>query len=127
MAKTIDPSKLGRAIAEQLSLYHEGVLERVNAAGAKAIKKMVKLTKASAPKESGDFSKNITFQELPSPTGDKKFVWGVKAPKHRITHLLVKGHPTVNGGWVPGDPFLENAMETVLPEYAEDVEEAVKQ
>lgn len=125
--KTISPSDLGAAIAEQLRLYREEVIEDVNAAGEKAIKKLVRLTKATAPKASGNFSKSITYtaQKLPG-AGDKKFTWGAKSPHSRVTHLLVNGHETVNGGRVPGDPFLENALETVLPEYERDIEEAIQ-
>ena len=125
--KSIDPSELGAAIAELLTLYHEEVIEDVNAAGEKAVKKLVELTKSTAPKDSGDFAKSITYTAKEKRgTGDKEFTWGAKAPHHRITHLLVNGHETVNGGRVPGDPFLENALETVLPEYESDIEEAIK-
>ena len=124
---TIKASDLGAAIREQLALYQEDVVEQINAAGEKAAKKLVKLTKSAAPKRSGDFAKAITYTtEANAATGDKEFTWGAKAPKHRLTHLLVKGHPTVNGDRVPGDPFLESAMEIVLPEYEKDVEEAIK-
>lgn len=126
MAKTIKPDMLGKAIAEELELYHESVIERVNAAGAKAIKKLLKLTKATVPQKTGDLQKHLTTSEITKVGGDKEFVWGAKAPKYRILHLVVHGHAKENGGRVPGDPFLENALDTVLPEYEEDVEEALK-
>ena len=128
MAKTtIAASDLGEAIAEQLTLYREEKIEEVNAAGEKAIKKLVKLTKATAPTRTGAYKKSITYTEKENATtGDKEFTWGAKAPHHRLTHLLVKGHPTVNGDRVAGDPFLENALDTVLPEYEREVEEALK-
>jgi len=124
---TIKASDLGSAIAEQLGLYRTEVIEEVNAAGERAVKKLVKLTKKTVPKDSGDFSKSITYTEEEKPvTGDKEFTWGAKAPHHRLTHLLVNGHATVNGGRVEGDPFLEDALAIVLPEYEEEVEEALK-
>jgi hypothetical protein len=126
VSKTLKPADLGKAISDELTLYHKDVLEKVNAAGEKAIKALVKKTKATAPKKSGDFRKAITSKELPSTAGDKTFVCGAKAPHHRLTHLLVKGHAKPNGGRVPGDPFLENALDQVLPEYEKDVEEALK-
>ena len=127
MAKSIKPTDLGKAIAEQLTLYHEDVIEAVNAASEKAVKALVKKTKQTAPKRSGDFRKAITsVSKENTATGDKEFTWGAKAPHHRLTHLLVKGHQKPNGGRVPGDPFLENALAEIMPEYEKDVEEAIK-
>lgn len=128
MAKaTIKAPDLGAAIAEQLTLYHADVVEQVNAAGERAAKKLVKLTKPSAPKRTGDYAKSLTYTAKENAaTGDKEFTWGAKAPHHRLTHLLVNGHPTANGGRVDGDPFLENAMGVVMPEYEKEVEEALK-
>lgn len=127
MAKSIKPSDLGAAIAEQLKLYSEEKVEEVNAAGLKAIKKLVKLTKASAPVRKGRYYQSLTYTEKANPvTGDKEYTWGAKAPHHRLTHLLVHGHAKRNGGRVDGDPFLENALDIVLPEYEKEVEEALK-
>lgn len=126
MATSIKPEALGKAITEQLTLYHEDIIEKVNAAGEKAVKELVNQTKKTAPKRSGNFRKAITSVEKENPaTGDKEFTWGAKAPHHRLTHLLVNGHAKQNGGRVPGDPFLENALAQVMPEYEKDVEEAI--
>lgn len=126
MPKTIDPSDLGAAIAGQLGLLREEIVEAVNSAGEKAAKKLVNLTKKTAPKRTGNYSKAITYTvEVNASTGDKAFTWGAKGSQGRLTHLLVNGHPTVDGNRVPGDPFLQNAMDEVLPEYEKDVEEAL--
>lgn len=126
MAKTIKPEELGAAIQKELTLYNEGVAERVNAAGKAAAEKLKKLTKATAPVASGDFRKHIAVKEVDAGHGTKRYIWHVKAPDHRLTHLLVHGHATKNGGRVPGDPFLKKALETVLPEYEQAVKEAVQ-
>lgn len=128
MAKAIKPTDLGASIADELTTYREGVVERVNDAGADAIKKLVRRTKATAPKRSGSFKKNIASKTFTAHTGTgmKAHVWYVKPPDHRITHLLVHGHAKLDGGRVPGDPFLQNALDAVLPEYEKAVKEAVK-
>ena len=125
MAKTVSIDQLGTAIAAELEGYSQGVKDRVDQAGEKAVKKMVKLTKASAPVDTGGFKKNITWTAKDTGLGVKKYFWHVKAPDHRLTHLLVHGHATVDGGRVPGNAFLHNALDTVLPEYLEDIEEAM--
>lgn len=126
MSKKIKLENLGAAIADELTLYHKGVIERVNECGREAIKKLVKQTKAKAPKgERGSYKKNIASQENDAGHGMKSFTWYVKAPDHRLTHLLVHGHATKNGGRTKSDPFLTNALDQVLPEYEKDIEEAV--
>lgn len=127
MSKTLKPTDLSDAIRQELTMYHEGVTERVNAAGRTAIAKLKKLTKASAPVASGSFKKNIATKEQTNPTtGMQSHIWYVKPPDHRLTHLLVHGHATRTGGRTKSDPFLKNALDTVLPEYEEQVKEALK-
>lgn len=126
MAKTVKPADLGDAIQKELTTYSEGVAERVNAASKSAAEKLKKLTKATAPVASGSFRKNIAVKEVDAGHGTKKYIWHVKAPDHRLTHLLVHGHATKNGGRTKSDPFLKNTLETVLPEYEQAVKEAVQ-
>ena len=122
--------ELGGAIAEQLTLYGNGVQERVNKAGRKAIKELERKTKDTAPYNAKAYHKHyvdqIATKTEKSRTGDETHIWHVKPPGHRLTHLLVRGHETRDGGRTRGDPFLQNAIEDVLPDYEKDVEEAVK-
>ena len=124
--RTIAITDLSDAIAEQLELYHDEVVEKVNAAGEAAVKDLVKKTKATAPKRTGTFKKNIAWKAVDDGHGGKRYVWHVKAPDHRITHLVVHGHATMNGGRAKGNAFLSDALSTVLPEYERAVEEAIR-
>ena len=127
MSKTIKPVDLSDAIQKELTMYHKNVIERVNAAGKEAIEKLKKLSKAKAPVASGSFKKNIATKEVTNPaTGMKSFIWYVRPPDHRLTHLLVHGHATRNGGRTKANPFLKNAVDAVLPEYEQSVKEAVQ-
>lgn len=126
MSKTIKPTDLGAAISAELTLYHEDVVEKVNSAGASAIAQLVKKTKEKAPVETGDFRKSLTSKEVPAAHGMKNYILYAKAPHHRVFHLLVHGHAKKGGGRVSGNPFLQNAIDEVLPEYEQQVEEALK-
>lgn len=126
MTNTVTLTQLGDAIAEELQIYHQDVTERVNAAGEKAIKEMVKKTKASTPKRTGKLQKAITYKAIDAGNGAKTYVLHAKAPSHRIFHLAVHGHATKTGGRARGNPFLANAVAAVLPVYEEDIEEAVR-
>lgn len=121
------PEDLADALGEVLGLYHEDVTAAINDLSEEAAKQLVKRTRATAPKGTrGSFKKNIASRKLAtSPNGDT-FVWYVKPPDHRLTHLLVKGHATRDGGRTRKDPFLQNALDEVLPEYTRQVEEALK-
>lgn len=127
MSKTIKPVDLSDAIQQELTSYHKDVITRISSAGDEAISKLKKLTKSNAPVASGSFKKNIATKEVTNPaTGMKSFIWYVRPPDHRLTHLLVHGHATRNGDRTKADPFLENALNTVLPEYEQSVKEAVQ-
>ena len=126
MSKTISPEQLGDAIQEELTLYSKDVTEKINEVGRKAIKKLVELTKASAPVGArGKYSSSITSSEEKKDNGSKAFIWHVKGKEGRLTHLLVHGHATKNGGRTKANPFLHDAVNTVLPEYEKEVEEAI--
>ncbi len=127
MAKTIKPENLGEAISQELTLYHTGIVEMLDAAGANAVKKLVKLTRATAPEGARkQFRRSIASKVLKKGKNGSTYVWYVKPPDHRLTHLLVHGHATRNGGRTKGNPFLQNALDVVLPEYEKAVKEAVK-
>lgn len=126
MSKAIKPANLADVIQQELTLYTEGVTERVNEAGKASAEKLRKMTKASAPVVTGSFRKNIAVKEVDAGHGMKKYIWHVKAPDYRLTHLLVHGHATKTGGRTKADPFLHKALDVVLPEYEQAVKEACK-
>lgn len=126
MSRRINPASLGGVLEKELSTYRKEVLDRVDDVGRESMKKLVKMTKASAPVGyRGQFRRSITSREKPGPRGTK-FEWGVNKPDYRLTHLLVHGHALPNGGRTRGDPFLKNALDVVLPEYEEGVKEAIE-
>lgn len=127
MAKTIKPTDLAAAIQQELTVYHQDVTEAVNNLSAKAAQDLVKKTRTTAPVGArGSFRKNITSGVSKKGRNGDTYAWFVKAPDARLTHLLVHGHATRDGGRTKGDPFLSNALAKVLPDYEKAVEEAVK-
>ena len=127
MAKSIEAKDLGGAIGRVLETYGEDVLEKVNQLSEYAVKELVNTTKSTAPVLSGDFKKSIASKRLKHGSRGDTYVWYVKAPNHRITHLIVHGHALRNGGRAKGNTFLQNALDTVLPKYEAAVEEALKE
>lgn len=128
MAKTTKPGDIGAIIEQELTIYTREVQEKVDEAGRKAIKRLVRLTQETAPigdRMGGNFATSIASKEIKGNRGNS-FIWYVKAPNHRLTHLLVHGHATKDGGRTQANPFLKKALSIVLPEYEEAVKEAVK-
>ena len=138
MSKNIKAGELGSAIERELSIYGQEIQDGIVNATAEAMEKLVKKTKATAPKDKrGSFRKNITadYQGL-NRRGNRskgqfrgrtfRATWYVKAPDHRLTHLIVHGHATKDGGRTKANPFLQNALDEVLPEYEKAVEEVLK-
>lgn len=130
MAKKVDLSGLGAAIGQELTLYRKEVQDKINKAGRKAIKEVERKTKDTAPFNARAYHKHYTdmiaTKSEQQRTGDETHTWYVKEPGHRLTHLLVHGHETKDGGRTKGDPFLQDALDAVLPEYEQAIEEAVK-
>ena len=124
--QTVSFDQLGAALERELTLYAEKINENVYAAGATAVKDLVKKTKATAPEQTGSFRKNIASKELEKTYRKFRFAWYVKAPDYRLTHLLVHGHANVDGGRTPGNSFLKDALGEVLPDYERKVEEAIR-
>lgn len=126
MSKSIKPNQLAAALEEELGMYSETLTEKINIAGQKACEKLVELTRATAPHgHRGAFAKSIAMQEDKAEHGGKVYIWHVKKPNYRLTHLLVHGHVTKGGGRARSNPFLHNALDQVLPEYEQAIEEAI--
>lgn len=128
MANTIKPEDLGAALEKELAIYAKGVQEGVDSCGKRAMRKLVKRTQETAPigkRQGGNFAASIASKEVKGIRGSR-FVWYVKAPNYRLTHLIVHGHETKNGGRTKADPFLKNALAEVLPEYEKEIEEVLK-
>lgn len=122
--------ELGDAIAKELTVYGKNVQNQVNKAGRKAIKEVERKTRDTAPYNARAYHQHyadlIATKTDTARTGDETHTWYVKPPGHRLTHLLVHGHETRDGGRTTASPFLQDALDDVLPDYEKAVEEAVK-
>ena len=126
----------GGQLEQVLTVYNEEINEKLREITRESMKKLVKETKATAPrgkrKGKDQYRKNIAadYQGLKrSARGlrgqDVNAVWYVKAPDYRLTHLIVHGHATRDGGRTRANPFLQNAVDKVIPEYEAKVQEAI--
>lgn len=121
---------LGKALQAELDSYNAYTQEAVDACSRRAADRLLKITKATAPKGfRKKFRRSIAIKEVYKQRGKyagRTYIWYVKPPDHRLTHLLVHGHATKNGGRTKADPFLKDAIDQVEAEYIEEVEDALK-
>lgn len=123
--RKVKPSELSDSLGQVLTIYASDITSRVNAVTEDTMKRLVKETKRTAPRKTGEYRKAITFTRVKRLFGDT-FVWYARGKKGRLTHLLVHGHDMVrNGrvvGRVKGSPFLERALSRLIPDYLRRVE-----
>ena len=135
----VQATDLAAALEAQLSKYNQDVNDQLADVVDQSITKLVKITQQTAPrgKRNGQFAKHIAAEksELKKARSRKhaglhgrvvRATWYVKAPDYRLTHLLVHGHEKKNGGRTRANPFLKNAVDQVLPEYEQAVQEVFK-
>lgn len=122
----ISIDQLAAEIAKGLADYSQEVVEKVNVSSEAVGKAAVKQLKQTSPKRHGKYAKSWTMKtEKLFGQPDKRIVH-VKAPHHRLTHLLEHGHAKIGGGRVPGKPHIRPAEEMVIKEFMDEVEEAIK-
>ena len=109
-----------------LTEYSKEITTAVKAETEKAMKDLVKETKTTAPKDRPKYHKSITSDTAHENARELVKRWYVKAPEHRLTHLLNNGHQTRNGGRVNGTGFLSDAVEKIETQYIRAVEEAIQ-
>jgi len=121
---TIDD--LADAIGERLTVYQSETARKILGVTKSTMKRFVKITKQTAPRRTGKFAKAIRSTVEDNGITGSKGIWYVGGKEYRLTHLIINGHQLRQGGRTKGNPFLENALESVADEYIKGIEEAVK-
>ena len=127
MANKTNIDGLADALSGILNEYVEEVNGSVFRSGKKAIKELERKTIDTAPiGRRAAFRESIASKSEQDRLGRSTHTWYVKAPNYRLTHLLVHGHATRDGGRTRANPFLANALEDVKKQYEEDIKEAIR-
>ena len=131
--RDISPAVFDAELRDILMTYALQNGERVDEITKEAVKQLVALTRESAPRGSRlvrrdsdatrpHFFTSIAYKKLTASWfGASRWLWYVKKPNSRLTHLIAKSHKTRNNRVVPGNPFLQSALDTVLRDYEEAI------
>ena len=123
--ETVTISTLDKAIAGALDEYNADVQSKIRTLVENAMRKLVRITKATAQRRTGKYAKSISSKVSADTPSNYAKMWYVRGDRAMLTHLLNDGHAKVNGGRVPGTHFLDYAKKQVIEEYLEAVKEAV--
>ena len=115
---------LNKIITEELTLYTSEVKEKTDKTAKDSMKKLVKKTKDTAPvgTRKKHYKSYITSKKL--DTG--RYMWYVKAPEYRLSHLLENGHALRNGGRTRGTHFISKANDQIQKEFEENIRKDIE-
>lgn len=128
MSNTIGVDELGEAIARELTIYGDNVIEGIKKEAKSSMSRLVKTTKETAPvgNRQKHYRDSITSKKTDESDRSVEYTWYVKGSDYRLSHLLEKGHALRDGGRTEGTHFIEKASDPILEEYIRAVEEVIK-
>jgi hypothetical protein len=124
----IQISELNEAISGILTEYNAEVVSDLKVTTNQAMKELVQISKDTAPvgNRSKHYRDSITSKTLSENDKGVTELWYVKGSDYRLTHLLNNGHALRNGGRYPGTNFLGKAVDSVVEQYVQKIEEVLQ-
>lgn len=132
---TIDD--LADAIGERLTVYQSETAHKVLNVTKKTMRRFVKITKQTAPRQTADpkrkgtlragtFARAIRSTVEDNGITGSKGIWYVGGKEYRLTHLLEFGHKTSRGNRTKAEPHIAPAAERIINEYVKGISEIVR-
>ena len=124
---TIGVGELAETVDRVLTSYGRAVAEGVETATRAAAQSLLQKTRAQQYKNKGTKYRNsmAVKQNGKSIGGATSWLWYVKAPHYRLSHLLEYGHATPNGGRTVAYHHISGALEAVGADFVRDVRRAI--
>ena len=128
MSTRVGIDQLGDAIAKELTIYGQTVIEGIKKETKSSMSRLVKTTKATAPvgNRQKHYRDSIKSKKVSENDRSISYLWYVDGSDYRLSHLLENGHALRDGGRVEGSHFIQEATEPILEEYLKAVEEVIK-
>lgn len=124
---TIGVGEFAETVERVLTSYGQVVAGGVETATRNAAQSLLRKTKAQQYKNGGSKYRNsMTVKQNGRQLGGAtSWLWYVKAPHYRLSHLLEYGHATPNGGRTVAYHHISGALEEVGEEFVRDVRRAI--
>lgn len=128
MSELIRIDELNDTIMGALDMYHRETTDGIKKNVKRAMKDLVKNTKATAPVGHRDehYRDNIASRTDSETQFELVQQWYVKGSDYRLSHLLNNGHALRDGGRYAGTNFIGKAVDAILPFYIAQIEEVIK-
>ena len=130
MAETVKVDELAGKLQMIFRAYSAGVADVMDEAAETTAKKVNEEIKAHVTFNThpGGYVDHFEVMKDESKTGPNKrvWVWHVKAPEYRKTHLLEKGHALRTGGRSAKFPHIKCGATLAKTLYLEEIEKGFK-
>ena len=115
---------LSSEVMKELEKYADVTTEKVKKAVQIAGKTVRDEIKASAPSDTGKYSKSWTVKTVRETSGSLELVVHSRN-KYQLTHLLEFGHAKRGGGRVSARLHIANAEEKAIKTFEEEIKEVI--
>lgn len=115
---------LSSEVMRELKKYADITTENVKKAVLNAGKTVRDEIKASAPSDTGKYSKSWTVKTVRETSNSLELVVHSRN-RYQLTHLLEFGHAKRGGGRVSARPHIASAEEKAIKAFEEEIKEAI--
>lgn len=126
MANSIKISSLEKEIQNTLNMYHSDIVEQVKNVTKEVANELGKNTKRDAPKRTGEYKKSIAIKKTNETSRGITYIWYVKDPEYRLSHLIAKGHKLKNGRQSKKNDFIAKNEKIAIETYEKKVKEVIE-
>ena len=115
---------LSSEVMRELEKYADVTTEKVKKAVQNAGKTVRDEIKASAPSDTGKYSKSWTVKTVRETSNSLELVVHSRN-RYQLSHLLEFGHAKRGGGRVSARPHIASAEEKAIKVFEEEIKEAI--